>query len=183
MSKTNLPVHIATKEDAEELLSIYRPYVEKTTANMEFVAPSLEEFQYRISEYTKLYPWLVWKEEGKVLGYAYGSRHRGREGYQWSAEVSIYLAPEAHGKGIAGPLYQKLLNLMEAQGVINVYAVITLPNPGSVRFHEKLGFREYLVYKNGGNKFGQWHDILWMIKILGKGYASNPIPPTPRIKN
>ena len=94
--------------------------------------------------------------------------------------MSIYLAPEVQGKGIARPLYEQLLSLMEVQGVINVYAVITLPNPESVRFHEKLGFRKYLVYKNGGNKFGQWHDILWMLRILGKGHEANPEPPTPR---
>ncbi len=177
MSNVNTPIRLARPGDATALLRIYRPYVESTTANMEFIAPGVEEFQQRISEKLQLYPWLVWEEDGTLLGYAYGSQHRERKGYQWSAEVSIYLAPEAHGQGIAQPMYEELLRLIEAQGVINVYAVITLPNPASVRFHEKLGFREYLVFENGGNKFGQWHDILWMIKVLGKGYHKNPVPP------
>ena len=91
------PANIA---DLPRILEIYGPYVENTAISFEYTVPALEAFTQRFLDITAQFPWLVWEEEGAVLGYAYGSAPFERAAYQWSAEASIYLCPEACGRGI-----------------------------------------------------------------------------------
>lgn len=102
--------------DASAILEIYRPFVENTITSFEYKTPSLQEMESRIARIKDSHPYLVYTEGEKVLGYAYAGPHREREGYNWVAETSIYLAPEARGKGIGRKLYTKLLNILEELG-------------------------------------------------------------------
>ena len=101
-------IRFAVEADIPEILEIYAPYVLNTAYSFEYTVPTLEEFKERFRSYTQQFPWLVWEEEGRVLGYAYGSRPWGRMAYSWNAEVSIYLAPAIHGRGIGRKLYDVL---------------------------------------------------------------------------
>jgi phosphinothricin acetyltransferase len=120
----------------------------------------------------------VHDEGGRILGYAYASRHRERAAYQWSADVSCYVRPEARGRGIGKALYTELLRRLEAQGFRNAYAGIALPNDASVRLHESVGFRPIGVYRGVGFKQGAWRDVGWWGVPLGAP-ESNPAPPRP----
>ena len=66
-------IRFATCDDVEQMLSIYAPYIKNTTYTFEYTVPSKEEFLMRFTKYTDQLPWLVWEEDGTVLGYAYGS--------------------------------------------------------------------------------------------------------------
>ena len=66
-------IRIATEADVPQMLAIYAPYIENTTITFEYNVPSESEFFQRFREITVQFPWLVWDEGGKVLGYAYGS--------------------------------------------------------------------------------------------------------------
>ena len=105
-------IRIATTEDVPAILEIYAPYVRSTTHTFEYVPPTLEEFHQRFETITQTLPWLVWEENGQVLGYAYGSLPFHRAAYAWSCEVSIYVASGSHGKGIGRRLYAALEKIL-----------------------------------------------------------------------
>ena len=103
-----MAVRIAKVEDIPAILAIYAPYVLNSTATFEYEVPTLEEFTQRFRDITAQFPWLVWEEKGQILGYAYASPPYSRAAYQWCAEPSVYLHPEARGKGIGRALYAAL---------------------------------------------------------------------------
>lgn len=171
-------VRLATVDDAEAIAAIYAPYVRETAACFEAVPPDAAALVCRIREVGVAHPWLVAEQEGEILGYAYGTHHRPRRAYQWCTEVSVYVRGSEHRAGIGRRLYQPLLELLRLQGFINAYAIITLPNPGSVAFHEVLGFRHFTVFPAIGYKLGRWHDVGWYLKVLAP-HPSAPADPLP----
>ena len=92
-------IRVATTEDAESIQRIYAPYVEETAVTFDYDVPGIDDFQQRIMNTLKEYPYLVAVEQGRVIGYAYASSFHAREAYRHSAEVSIYLNKEWHQKG------------------------------------------------------------------------------------
>ncbi|MGI5962776.1 MAG: GNAT family N-acetyltransferase [Lawsonibacter sp.] len=172
-----MAIRIACTQDAQALLDIYQAYID-TSITFEYDLPSVSEFTNRISSTLTRYPYLVWEENGVVLGYAYAHPERERQAYQWNAELSIYLAPTAVGRGVGRKLYLTLMDLLRLQGVKTVYGVVTSPNPASEGLHTALGFRLLGVHRNTGYKNGQWHDVLWFEKPLSP-YCQNPEPVIP----
>ena len=171
-------IRFATKEDLPQILAIYAPYVTNTTASFEYEVPTEEEFTRRFETITAQFPWLVWEEDGQILGYAYGSAPFERAAYRWCAEPSIYLAPEAQGKGIGRRPYTVLEDLLQKQGYRLLYAIITSENAGSIAFHEKLGYRHLATFPGCGYKHGKQLGVVWMEKDLP--FVEYPISsPTP----
>ncbi|MCC8194438.1 MAG: N-acetyltransferase family protein [Deltaproteobacteria bacterium] len=166
------------RRDAAAILGIYAPFVRDTTVSFEYSVPTLEDFMSRIQGIASVYPYVVREREGEILAYAYASRHLERAAYGWDVQTSVYAAPEARGTGEAGSLYAALFDLLAGLGYVNAYAIITLPNPVSVRFHEKSGFVAAGVHHNSGYKAGAWHDVAWMEKRL-ISHAGRPEPPLP----
>lgn len=166
-------VRAASIADAADLLAIYRPFVEHTAVSFEYVAPTVAEFAARLERSLASHAWLCATAHGRPVGYAYGGMHRERAAYRWSTETSAYVAPEWHGRGVARALYERLFEALIARGYCNALAGITLPNPASVAFHERLGFTPVGVYRRVGFKFGQWHDVAWYERWLADG----PRPP------
>lgn len=157
-------IRMATKADIPAILEIYAPYILNTTYTFEYTVPSLAEFTARFEAVTAQFPWLVWEEEGIVLGYAYGSAPFERAAYSWCGEVSIYLAPKIHGRGIGRQLYAALEEIMWQQGYQVIFSLITSENDASIRFHERLGYTYSFECKNCGLKFGRWLGVIWMEK-------------------
>ena len=159
-------VRMATLEDAAEIYAIYEPYILNTTVTFEYDRIPIEDFKKRMEGVMKKYPWLVYEENGKILGYAYASNFHTRAAYAWDSELSIYLKDTCRGKGIGTALYNRLLELLEKQGIYTVYAYISMPNPDSIAFHEKYGFTVDGVHKNTGYKFNRWLDLTLLSKTL-----------------
>ena len=169
-------MRIAKSDDAEGILGIYAPIVRETTISFELEPPTLEEMRRRIETTLARLPWLVCEAEGQVLGYAYASKHRERAAYQWSVDVSVYVAEEARGRGLGRKLYTPLLAMLTDLGYYTALAGIALPNPASVGLHETMGFTPIGVYRNIGYKMGAWRDVGWWQKQL-REYADSPVPP------
>ena len=161
-----MAVRIAKVEDVPAILAIYAPYVEETAYTFEYTVPTMEEFTLRFQTITKQFPWLVWEEEGKVLGYAYACAPFERAAFAWCAEPAIYLCPEARGRGIGSALYETLEKYLKQQGYVVSYALITTSNTGSVAFHEAMGYQKTAFLPNCGFKHQGWHGIIWMEKRL-----------------
>lgn len=168
-------IRVAVPEDASDLVKIYGSYVTDTAVTFEYEVPGIEEFEGRIRETLKRYPYLVIEEAGRILGYAYASPFKARAAYAWSVETSIYLCPDVKGRGIGTMLYRKLEGLLRRQNVCNLCACITYPNPESIGFHEKSGYRTVAHFNSAGFKLGTWYDIVWMEKEL----CPHSVPPMP----
>ena len=168
-------LRIATEADVPAILDIYAPYIVTSTATFEYDIPSLEEFLQRFRDITAQFPWLVWEENGEILGYAYASAPYSRAAFAWCAEPTVYLKPEAQGKGIAAALYAALEKILNFQGYQVLYALITAENTPSVRFHEKCGYILRGDFPDCGFKFGRWLGLYWMEKRLNSVESpSNP---------
>lgn len=170
-----MKIRVACAADAPRLLEIYAPYVRETAITFECETPTAEEFEGRIASTLKAYPYLVAEEEERIVGYAYASPFHDRAAYRWSAEVSIYVDRAYHRMGIGRKLYQSLEELLKRQGVTNLNACIAYPNPSSIAFHEKEGYRLVGHFTQCGYKQGRWWDIVWMEKMIGP----HTIPPRP----
>ena len=157
-------IRIATEADVPQMLSIYAPYIENTTYTFEYDVPTTVEFLQRFRMLTAQFPWLVWEENGKVLGYAYGSAPFERAAYGWCAEDSVYLLPEVQGKGIGSRLVRALEKVLFYQGYQRIYALITAENKLSVEFHKKLGYTLRGELPEAGIKFGRRIGVVWMDK-------------------
>ena len=161
-----MSIRFATVADIPQILSIYGPYVQNTAISFEYTVPTLQEFTQRFRAITAQFPWLVWEQNGQVLGYAYGSAPFERAAFGWCAEASIYLHPQAQGRGIGKALYRALEALLALQGYIKVYTLITTANEPSLRFHEAVGYRYTATLPDCGFKLGSWHGVVWMEKPL-----------------
>jgi len=157
-------IRIATEADVPQILAIYAPYIENTTVTFEYHVPTEEAFLERFREITRQFPWLVWEENGRILGYAYGSAPFHRDAYRWCAEDSVYLLPEAQGRGIGKKLCTALEKILFYQGYRRIYALITAENQASVTFHENLGYTQRGNLPDAGYKFGRWIGVIWMDK-------------------
>lgn len=172
-----MAIRHATLADLPRILEIYGPYVKNTAISFEYTVPSLESFTQRFLGITAQFPWLVWEEDGCILGYAYGSLPFERAAFQWSAEASIYLCPEAKGRGIGKALYAALEQLLQKQGYRKVYAIITTANDDSIAFHKAVGYRHTATMPDCGYKLGKWYGIVWMEKDLNS-WSDPPCKPT-----
>lgn len=167
MSETAITIRMAEEGDAEALLAIYAPYVEKTAITFEYKVPTVREFKNRIASTLKRYPYLAAVRDGRILGYAYASEFKERAAYDWAVETSVYVSEDARRTGAGSILYKALENYLKRQNVINVNACIAYPNPGSIAFHEKHGYRIVGHFTKCGYKLGQWWDMVWMEKCWG----------------
>lgn len=155
----------ATEADLPRMLEIYAPYILHTTVSFEYTVPTAEEFLERFRGITAQFPWLVWEdEEGTVQGYAYASPPFSRAAYRWCAEPSIYLAPQARGKGIGAELYQVLEDILRRQGYRVLYALIASENTDSLHFYAKMGYHFVMELPQCGYKFDHWIGLTWMEK-------------------
>jgi phosphinothricin acetyltransferase len=163
-------------EDLDAITRIYGHHVLHGTGTFETTPPSVVDMTTRRADVlTKGLPWLVVEEGGQVLGFAYGNWFKPRPAYRFSAEDSIYMAPEAAGKGLGRALLAELLAALERAGVRRVMAVIgDSANAGSIGVHRALGFEPAGVITACGWKFDRWLDIVLMQKPLGAGDSTPP---------
>ena len=178
---STITVRDAKIEDAARILEIYAYYVEHTVISFEWDVPSLEEFENRMRDIMKKYPYLVIERDGKIEGYAYAHPFVGRAAYDWSSELTIYLDHDARKGGLGRRLYEELADRLKKMGILNLYACIGWPEAedeyltrNSAQFHEHLGFTLAGTFHNCGYKFGRWYDMIWMEKIIGEHRPDQP---------
>lgn len=171
-------IRLARASDAAALADIYAPHVSGSPVSFETEPPTERSMRTRLVETMEMYPWLVCDCGGAVAGYAYATRHRVRTAYQWCVETSVYVLPDYQHVGVARGLYTSLFAILSAQGFVNAYAGITLPNARSVALHERLGFLPLVVYRGIGFKAGAWHDVGWWHLVITR-HPANPPDPKP----
>lgn len=160
-----MTIRTADPADAPALQAIYAHYIQ-TPVTFLYDLPSAEDIAWTMVDVLRRYPYLVAEEGGRILGYAYAHPLREYTAYGWDAELTIYLDPEARGKGVGTRLYTALMGLLRLQGVKNVYGCVTTPNPASEALHRKLGFAWVGGFHKTGYKSGAWQDVVWFEKNI-----------------
>lgn len=162
--------------DIEQITAIYRHHVLTGTGTFEIEPPSEQDMAQRRNDVlTKQLPFLVATNGEQVLGFAYCNWFKPRPAYRFSAEDSIYLAPEAIGSGLGRSLLAELCTQAQRCGVRKLIAVIgDFANLGSIGVHHSAGFQHVGVLTSCGWKFERWLDVVLMEKSLGAGDATPP---------
>ena len=166
----------ATEADLAAVTAIYAHHVLHGTGTFETTPPTEAEMAGRRRDVlARGLPYLVAEEDGQVLGFAYCQWFKPRPAYRYSAEDSIYLRPDAAGRGLGRQLLEELARQAEAAGVRKLIAVIgDSANAGSIGVHRALGFQHVGTIQSCGWKFGRWLDIVLMDKALGAGDRTAP---------
>jgi phosphinothricin acetyltransferase len=156
-----------TWSDIPAITAIYRHAVETSVATFDTEAPGETFMADKFGHMLELgHPVIIADQEASTIGYAYASTYRPRPAYRFTAEDSIYLAPEAQGRGLGSQLLARLLEQSRAFGFKQMLAVITAERANSIRLHEKHGFRLVGRYEALGYKFDRWLDIVHMQRAL-----------------
>lgn len=171
-----IAIRLVTESDAGQILRIYAPIVRDTAISFELTPPSTGDLRQRMRDVLSDHVWLVCEDGRQIAGYAYASKFRPREAYQWAAEVTVYVDAARQRRGIGRALYISLIEVLRLQGFSAAIAVIALPNEASVKLHESLEFKRVGVFQRVGYKLGRWHDVEWWQLAL-REQDSNPRPP------
>jgi len=158
----------ATLADAPAIQAIYAHHVTCGLGTFEEAPPSVAEIRERMQAVLERdKPWLVLEEDGAVLGYAYATQFRPRAAYRYTVEDSIYLSPDAAGRGLGRTLLTALIERCEAQGTRQMIAAIgDSGNAASIGLHRALGFEQVGLYSQVGFKHGRWVDVVLMQRTL-----------------
>ena len=163
MSMAAPVIRPATPADFPAIIELYHHYI-----------------AFDIEPYTleKRAPWFAqFADEGRhrllvmtvgkaLVGYAASMPYRPKAAYITTVETSIYLRHDMHGRGYGPMLYQALFDAIKGEDIHRAHAGITLPNPQSIKLHERFGFETYGVQNEVGRKFGKYWDVVWMQKRL-----------------
>lgn len=173
---TGLTARDARPDDIAAITAIYAESVANGCGTFELEAPDEIEMAARLAAVEGLgLPRLVVEIDGAVAGYAYAGPFRTRQAYRYMVEDSIYVAPWARGRGVAGALLDALIARCEAMGLRQMVAVIgDSENTGSIALHRTRGFADAGVFKAAGWKHDDWRDVVFMQRALGEGGAMAP---------
>lgn len=156
----------AKPEDAQAICNIYNYYVLNTIVTFEEDVVLADDMAERIKKVSEKYTWLVYEQNGEIIGYAYAGEWKSRCSYRFSVESSVYLKNGFSGQGIGSKLYEALLKKLEKTDIHAVIGGISLPNEGSIALHEKFGFEKIAQFKEVGYKFEKWIDVGYWEKII-----------------
>ena len=162
-------VRAGSDQDLESINEIYNGYVQETHFTFDIEPITLDARREWFSHYatTGRHRLLVATSHDALIGFASSGRFRPKTAYETSVETSIYLAPDAVGRGAGSKLYGELFGALEGEDVHRAYAGISLPNPASIALHERFGFKRVAHFTEQGRKFGRYWDVAWFEKPIG----------------
>jgi phosphinothricin acetyltransferase len=169
-------VRDALPADVPVIQSIYAHHVLRGLASFEEVPPDAAEIERRYREIAgRGLPYVVAEADGRVAGYAYAGPYRTRPAYRYTVEDSVYVAPDAAGRGLGHAALAEVIHRAAERGCRQMIAIIgNSGNRPSIRLHEKLGFRHAATLQAVGFKFGRWVDTVLMQRSLGAGESRLP---------
>jgi phosphinothricin acetyltransferase len=163
MPDASISIGPGSLDDLDAISEIYEHYVRTTAISFDVEVPTAAWRREWFASFDARgrHRLIVAREGGRTVGYTTSMPYRSRAAYAPSVETSVYLAPSHLGRGLGSQLYGSLLSELEHEDVHRAYAGIAMPNPGSVRLHERFGFRRAGYYTEQGRKFGRYWDVAW----------------------
>ena len=162
-----MPIRPLVDADIPMITEIYNHYIQHTFITFEETLISTNDMASRVKKVLAAdLPWLVIEEGNELMGYAYASQWHTRDSYRHTVEVSVYIDHNRAGGGYGSSLFGALLELLKQKPVHIAISCIALPNPASVRLHERFGMEQVGHFKEVGRKFDQWLDVgYWQLKL------------------
>ncbi len=167
---TNFTIRHSLSADAQAINKIANWYIANTAVNFDTEPWSLQKRRDWIETFnTESCPYrlLVGECDGGIIGFCCNTRFRPKAAYQTSTETTVYIANGIESSGRGKLLYETLLNQVKKEAFHRAYAVITLPNPVSIRLHENLGFTLVGTFDEIGCKFDRYHNVAMYQMVLG----------------
>lgn len=148
-----------TAAHADAVLRIYQDGIDEGNATFETEAPAWDVFDAgKLPEHR-----FAALDGDRVLGYVVVSGISKRRCYAGVVELSVYVAPEARGRGIGNRLLEALIASTEAAGIWTINAGIFPENKASLALHERHGFRVLGRQERIGKTVGGvWRDVILM---------------------
>lgn len=162
-------VRDATHDDLPAVAAIFTHFTLRTTVTVSTEVRTPREWRDRFEAEVLGGPYhlLVAERAGAVVGYVETHRFRPKPAYDRSVELSVYVAPDEGRGGIGSALYGALFPRLAAEGRMNrAFAIVTIPNEPSVRFHLSQGFVHRGTLTQAAYKFGQYLDIAYFERAL-----------------
>ena len=151
--------------DAEQVLAVYQAGLDAGDASFETAVPSWAAFDAaRLPEHRHV---ATADDTGELLGWVAASPVSARGVYAGVVEHSVYVAPEARGRGVGDALLQALIDSTEAAGIWTIQSGIFPENTVSRRLHERKGFRVVGVHERIGCHHGRWRDVVLVERRSG----------------
>ncbi len=173
MEAAELPPGVTLREagaaDAPAVADLYGWWVLHGTGTFEEVPPTRADMAARMAAVTDVgLPWLLAEADGRLLGYGYAGPYRPRIGYRFTVEDTVYVAPDAAGRGVGKALLNALIDRCTRLGRKRMIAAIgDSDNAASIALHRACGFEPCGRLTAVGFKFGRWLDVVWMQRSLG----------------
>ncbi|EFA85466.1 hypothetical protein PPL_01423 [Heterostelium album PN500] len=183
MDAGNIVIREAVVDDVKAICEIYGHYVRESVATFEEVVPTLDDM---LSRFNSLkadgMPYFVAEQAAVdnsvspvIVGYCYAGLYRTRSAYRYTLEDSIYLDPNYRARGVGSMLLRRLIDESTKRGFRQMIAVIGgSDNLGSIKLHERLGFKHKHILYSVGLKFEKWVDVVTLQLELGEGSTSIP---------
>ena len=170
-----ISLRLATVADAEQIREIYNHEVQHTTATFDLVPRTLADQQQWLADRSGAFatigavvegPVQGPGEEGTIVGFGALSAYKERAAYRTSVENSVYVRRGRHGEGIGRLLLTELLATAARSGFHTVFARINSASEASVALHRACGYELVGIEREVGRKFGRWHDVALMQRLL-----------------
>jgi phosphinothricin acetyltransferase len=163
-----IAVRPAAEADLEAVNDIYNHYVVDSHVTFDVEPTTMDRRKEWFGHYgpTGRHRLMAAESDSRVVGYAGSSQFRPKPGYDTTVETSVYVAPDSLGQGVGVALFEALFEALRGEDVHRALAGIALPNPASVRLHQRFGFRRVAFYTEQGRKFDRYWDVAWYQKDL-----------------
>ena len=171
MRPADMTIRTTSPVDLDAVGEIYAHHVRTSVATFELTPPDRFEWLQRLQAITALgLPFLTATLDGEVAGYAYCVPWKSRPAYRHTVEDSVYVAPQAVGRGVGGRLLDALLKNCAQSGIREVIAVIVDADAAaSLALHRNRGFVDAGRLTAVGFKHGRWLDTLLLQRSLYDG--------------
>jgi len=168
---TAISIRRVNPDDLPTLLEIYNHYVRETAITFDVEPRTLVQRRAWLNGFslTGRYQCFVANKDGRVVGWASSHPYNERAAYETTVMTSIYLAPDARGRGLGRQLYSYLLEVLDKEDIHRIYGGITLPNEASVGLHTRMGFELVGIFQEVGRKFGRYWDVAAYIRRVKQG--------------
>ncbi len=146
-----------TADHADEVVAIYQAGVDEGNATFETTTPTWAEFDAaKLPEHR----FAAVDETGGVLGWVAATKVSDRCAYAGVVEHSVYVHPDARGRGVASTLLKALVGSTEAAGIWTIQSGVFPENAASLAVHERAGFRIIGTRERIGRHNGRWRDTV-----------------------
>ena len=147
-------------KDINQINDIYNYQIKNSTATFDEEIYSLENMEKKVMMISKKYPYIVFEEENNVVAFCYVNEWKSKAAYKSTVELTVYVSPENHGKGIGYKLMDKIIEKTKDSGFITIISCVTEGNTASDKLHNKFGFEKVSHFRKVGKKFDKWLDVI-----------------------